>query len=149
MIVRYRFRDSANYFALFSDVDSRIARYRRFEIKHAFDIEDIADIECANSSESAGHRSKHEGINSWPIRGHRSPSTNAIKFNSFHHFKAISALNTNWRPDSELFRFIKSSPTERSTLQFELGTQLHIFDLISTNLRLPLNLLTFTIIFIN
>lgn len=46
---------------LFSDVDSRIARYRRFEIKHAFDMEDIADIECANSSESAD---RHEGINS-------------------------------------------------------------------------------------
>lgn len=57
-------RKLLRYFALFSGADFRIARYRRFEIKHVFDIEDIPDIECANSSESAGHRSKHEGINS-------------------------------------------------------------------------------------
>lgn len=56
-------RKLLRYFALFSEADPRIGRYRRFEIKHAFDIEDIPDIECANSSESTGHRSKHEGIN--------------------------------------------------------------------------------------
>lgn len=80
-------RKLLRYFALFSELILGIARYRRFEIKHAFDIEDIPDIECANSSESADHRSKHEGINSWLIRGPRPIRrlpTNAIKFDSFH-----------------------------------------------------------------
>lgn len=39
----------------------------RFEIKHVFDIEDVADIESPNSHESGRPSSEQEGINSLPL----------------------------------------------------------------------------------
>jgi len=62
MFVRYKIVNTTTFvqrrnLTLFSD-DSRIVarvRHRRFEIKHAFDIEDITDIESPNLRESAGY----------------------------------------------------------------------------------------------